>query len=120
MTCSWRTAFRRRSGERAHRADARIDEYPADVLACALVTKLRAEGRDTLAGSIMMFWARDVAGPIVDPARLAADLCAQLRAEGRGELPGVTQQKLTRSPGASSEDSTSSDEIRTLHCSPAR
>ncbi|WP_437648106.1 hypothetical protein [Sorangium sp. So ce362] len=67
-------------------ADTLGGSYPADVLACALVTRLRAEGRDTLAGSIMMFWARDVAGPIVDPARLAADLCTQLRAEGRGEL----------------------------------
>ncbi|WP_437600548.1 hypothetical protein WMF28_03125 [Sorangium sp. So ce590] len=67
-------------------ADTLGRSYPADVLACALVTRLRAEGRDTLAGSIMMFWARDVAGPIVDPARLAADLCTQLRAEGRGEL----------------------------------
>lgn len=67
-------------------ADSLGRTHPADVLACALVTRLRVEGRDALAGSIMMFWARDVAGPIVDPARLAADLCAQLRAEGRGEL----------------------------------
>ncbi|KYF69531.1 hypothetical protein [Sorangium cellulosum] len=67
-------------------ADTLGRTHPADVLACALVTRLRAEGRDVLAGSIMMIWARGVAGPIVDPARLAADLVAQLRAEGRGEL----------------------------------
>ncbi|WP_437574556.1 hypothetical protein [Sorangium sp. So ce887] len=67
-------------------ADALGRTHPAGVLAYALVTKLRSEGRDVLAGSLMMFWARGIAGPIVDPARLAADLVAQLRVEGRGEL----------------------------------
>jgi hypothetical protein len=60
--------------------------HAADVLAYALVTRLRDERREALAGTLMMFWARDVAGPIADPARLAADLIAQLHTEGRGEL----------------------------------
>ncbi|WP_437965093.1 hypothetical protein WMF04_36345 [Sorangium sp. So ce260] len=67
-------------------ADSLGRTHPAGVLAYALVTKLRSEGRDVLAGSLMMFWARGIAGPIVDPARLAADLVAQLRAEERGDL----------------------------------
>jgi hypothetical protein len=60
--------------------------HPADVLAYALVARLRAEGREVLAGSIMMLWARYLVGPLVDPGPLAAELDAQLRTEGRGAL----------------------------------
>lgn len=72
-------ALRALGGELGH-------THAAEVLAYALVTRLRAEGRQELAGTLMMFWARDIAGPIADPARLAADLILQLRTEGRGEL----------------------------------
>jgi hypothetical protein len=60
--------------------------HPADVLAYALVTKLRAEGREIFAGSVMMLWAHEIAGPMVDPAPIAVELIAQLRIEGRGAL----------------------------------
>lgn len=66
----------------------------ADVLAHAAVTRLRAEGRDTLAASIMMFWAREIAGPMVDPGQIAAELLARLRAQGHGELADTVAQLL--------------------------
>ncbi|WP_437297359.1 hypothetical protein [Sorangium sp. So ce426] len=66
----------------------------ADVLAHAAVTRLRTEGRDILAGSIMMFWAREVAGPMVDPGQIAAELLARLRDRGHGELADTIAQLL--------------------------
>jgi hypothetical protein len=66
--------------------DALAQAHPADVLVRALLARLRAEGRDVLAGSIMAFWAQDVAGPIVDAARLVPFLIARLRLEDRPEL----------------------------------
>lgn len=60
--------------------------HDADLLARALVVKLRAEGREVLAGSIMGYWLRDVAGPVVEPRPLAAALVARLQAEDRDEV----------------------------------
>lgn len=71
---------------------ARAD--PADVLAHAAVTRLRAERRDILAASIMMFWTREIAGPMVDPGQIAAELLARLRSQGHGELADTIAQLL--------------------------
>ncbi|WP_437716303.1 hypothetical protein WMF45_07710 [Sorangium sp. So ce448] len=48
--------------------------------------RLRAEGRDTLAESIMAFWVREPVGPRVGSGPLARALVAALRDEERGEL----------------------------------
>ncbi len=66
--------------------DALVPLYTADVLARAAVVKLRADGRDILAGAIMGHWVYDVTGPIVDPGPLARAYVETLRAEHRDEL----------------------------------
>jgi hypothetical protein len=58
----------------------------ADVLACAMMTRLQAEERDVFAGSLMAYWLEEMAGPIIEPRRLADALIARLRAEDRGEV----------------------------------
>ncbi|WP_437715202.1 hypothetical protein WMF45_01525 [Sorangium sp. So ce448] len=88
-----------REPHRAHGAQRALVEGvaradTADVLAHAAVTRLRTEGRDTLAASIMMFWAREIAGPMVDPGQIAAELLARLRARGHGELADTIAQLL--------------------------
>ncbi|WP_437581303.1 hypothetical protein [Sorangium sp. So ce887] len=65
--------------------DALVHAHPADVLAYAAVARIRDEGREPLAASIMMFWAREMAGPLVDPAQLARELVDELRACGHDE-----------------------------------
>jgi hypothetical protein len=60
--------------------------YSVDVLASAVLVKLRSEGRLRLAGAIMTYWLEEMIGPIVDPANLAAFVIRRLRAEGRGEV----------------------------------
>ncbi|KYF57418.1 hypothetical protein BE08_43450 [Sorangium cellulosum] len=75
--------------------DSVAGAHAADVLAHAAVARLRAEGRDTLAASLMMFWAREVAGPMVDPGQVAAELLARLRAQGHVEIAEVIAQLLS-------------------------
>lgn len=58
----------------------------AELLAYAAVTRLRAEGREILAGTIMSLWVDDATGPIVEPRALVAACVARLRAEGRDAL----------------------------------
>ncbi|WP_129350746.1 hypothetical protein [Sorangium cellulosum] len=48
--------------------------------------RLRAEGRGTLAGSIMAFWVRELLGPTVNSGPVAGALIAALRNQERGEL----------------------------------
>jgi hypothetical protein len=69
-------------------------DHPADLLAFALVRRLRAVGREVFAGVIMTLWARDVAGPIVDPEWLATLLLEQLRKEGRRALADTIASHL--------------------------
>ncbi|WP_437977134.1 hypothetical protein WMF11_08685 [Sorangium sp. So ce295] len=59
---------------------------PSDVRAYAAMKRLRAEGRGTLAGSIMAFWVRELVGPMVGSGPRAGARVAALRSEDRGEL----------------------------------
>ncbi|KYF62696.1 hypothetical protein BE11_18930 [Sorangium cellulosum] len=68
--------------------------YPPDVWAYAAVKRLRADGRAILAGSIMMFWAWELVGPMVDPNQLATELLAELRAHGREALADTLDSLL--------------------------
>lgn len=72
--------------------------HRANVLACAALMRLRAEGRDILAGSIMAQWLDAVVGPIADPARLATALLPRLRAEDRGEIADTIEPLLRDAP----------------------
>jgi hypothetical protein len=68
--------------------------YSADVLAYAVLKRLRAEGRESLAGTIMVDWLEEIIGPIADPAQLAAAVIPRLRAEGRGEVADAVASLL--------------------------
>lgn len=68
--------------------------YPPEVLVRALIERLRGEGREEEAGSIMTMWVDGTVGPIVDPSVLAPVLIARLRAEARGEIADALESLL--------------------------